>query len=112
VTRVRFAEFVRSRPGQLLAAGLLGAIIGGGVVAAVTTAWDRAHVRQVVFDEGGSRSGRVPLGPGPYFRGPDTGPFGPGSQGSCTRTDTGFRCEFSQPKPDVPTPQASPGATS
>ncbi|MBO3744493.1 hypothetical protein J5X84_00340 [Streptosporangiaceae bacterium NEAU-GS5] len=103
--RAGFGGFARSRAAQLIVAGLVGAIVGGGVVAAVAGAWDRANTRRVVFDEGGPR-GRFPLDRGPY-RIP-----GPGPGGNCQRTDTGFRCDFTQPTPAPPSAAPTPVPTS
>jgi hypothetical protein len=71
-----FGRFARNRATQLVAAVVVGAVIGGGTVAIVDSATNHNQPSRQVFRPG------VPVGPNgrPGFR--FNGGFGPGGQGS------------------------------
>ncbi|MEZ0074010.1 hypothetical protein [Planotetraspora sp. GP83] len=114
-----FAGGRRTHAGQLVAVGLagvlIGAILGGGVVAVGGALWNRVHGHyyRVSYENQDPRAGR-----GPWER-----PFGrrfgediPPGVGQlprfCQRTDTGFRCDMPGPgspmAPSAPTPPTAP----
>ncbi|WP_285708071.1 hypothetical protein [Microtetraspora sp. NBRC 16547] len=88
----RFGAFARGRGGQLIVAGLIGAIIGGGAVAVGTAIWDRGQVYDATLERGYG-DGRNPLD---RSFGQRQGPSELQDQLSryCKRTETGFRCEL------------------
>ncbi|GAA5062532.1 hypothetical protein GCM10023259_051680 [Thermocatellispora tengchongensis] len=97
-------ETMRRRSVQLVAAGLLGAVVGGGAVAAVHGLWDRFGPRNPIMVTDGR--------PGPF--GERGGPYAElifpryGVPEICERTDSGFRCEFRMDPGDPPGPPVRP----
>ncbi|WP_067174122.1 hypothetical protein [Microtetraspora niveoalba] len=86
----RFGAFARGRGGQLIVAGLIGAVIGGGTVGVGTALWNRDGGYGATLDNG-------------YQDGPWNRPYGGGQRLKdlqdqlsqlCRPTEGGFRCEL------------------